>query len=241
MSELSRAPVDTLPLAQKERLSVIFAYIGTIIAHKYITSEGMIDETLTSVEFVNSRMHFANGRPITFADRQEVAAMHTMQQLPDLFVLNTPVVIDRLVNGAEAVYSSTEQQLKAIGLPTAEKYNYQVFKYSLGILNGKQQPEDSPLGQTIREVWDKRGSVTEQYFLAEDLMKALEEPTSTDAPVDMGISADNILYEGYKLPETPEFPVTLPYYFKYVTETNGALKMLTAYLEDIRTLDERLR
>lgn len=231
--------------AEQIRRSTLFGFLAETILTPYISPVETRSETQGVIGIVNDSTRWSTGELISTEDRENVAAMHVLQGAANCIAVRTRLAVPKpLVKGAEAVYHSAQQPFEDLDLDFGINFDGLVFRDTFRACR-RSTPAPTPASRIVQEVWQKRGTITQEYFNTVEcglaLMMQDESGVTTDPLKSITVGPDGEIIPGYALPETPTISREIPFYAQYISETHGAKPYLAAFLEDITAIDGRLR
>lgn len=237
MSEVITSP-------EQIRRSTLFGFMLEVLRSPYIMPQEVGDSTASLIEIANSSQRWGNGELISQDEREHIAAMHVLRGVVDSLVARRRLAIPKpLVNGAAHIYAAAEPPFEGLDMDFGVRFNARVFRDTFRACRSGSDAA-TPAAQIAQEVWQRRGTIREEFFDPLDVEMALmvQDVTgvTTDPVKDIQIGLNNDIITGYALPETPTTAFDIPFYAQYLTGRDSAKEVLEAFIEDTAEINTRL-
>lgn len=235
---------ETTYNSEQIRRATLFGFISETILTPYISPASERLATLATIQIVNGSDRWATGVLITPEDRENLAAMHILQSVANCVAERRRLVTpDSRVQGTDSLYESAQKPLTDLDLDFGINFVGQIFADTFRACRSND-PAATSAAQIVQDIWRRRGMVNEEHFNTVELGLALMTQDANDetgALKSVIVGPGGEIIPGYSLPETPTTTFEFPFYAQYISDTHGAQPYLSAFLEDITEINNRLQ
>lgn len=220
--------------AVTERASIMAAYILSALVN--VHGVEFSSDLEQGIYIVNHDKHWYDGRPITAADRQNLASASVLKQIRKAFNNPGPFVLGCEVYNALDVYMNAQQVLDAVRFDEiTQNANKEQVRSVTRNLTGAET-SGAPAVRAVTELWNRRGNVDVPMIKVADIVEAMEQTDySMQVPDDIHIEG-GLISESYRFPETPAEVQNKPFYLSMFSHED-CQAWLNALLEDLTQLD----